>query len=274
MHAGDREQRRRVVLGGDQRRRTAADGGRAPRRTGKTAPDLVRGHGTECRQEDPNKRPSPALRFKAPSRGSEEDHDDPRPPPFAHPRRRSCCSLLVPAAARASAPYDRDGFHLQSATTDRPGERRGRGGHDPAQQHPPEAQIRYISRRDHRPAGCRLRPVKTMIDFQPGQASATFRVPIIDHGVPSLAEDDQDRAVRAARRSAWPTLHVGDSHDPRRRPCRSAAIRRNPLALTGTPAARATRSPARTSSSTTNGAQRRPDASAWRRSKPGARERA
>jgi endoglucanase len=97
---------------------------------------------------------------------------------------------LAPAAARAAA-FDSDGFHLQSSalsvqesagnaviTVERTDTRRA-------------AQIRYISvGRTARP-GVDYVPVKSMIDFAQGQSSATFTVPIIDHGVPSIAKTIQ-----------------------------------------------------------------------------------
>ncbi len=95
-------------------------------------------------------------------------------------------SLLVPAAARANAPYDRNGFRLQSATMTVQ-ENAGAAVVTILRNNTsPEAQIRYIAVGITARADVDYRPVKTMIDFQPGQASATFRVPIIDHGVPVL----------------------------------------------------------------------------------------
>jgi endoglucanase len=51
----------------------------------------------------------------------------------------------------------------------------------------PEAQIRYMTLWGTAVSGQDYRPVKDMIDFQPGQASASFRVPIIDHHMPGLS---------------------------------------------------------------------------------------
>jgi endoglucanase len=111
---------------------------------------------------------------------------------FAARRIASLLSLLVvwivaPAAARAEG-FDSDGFHLQSSaltvhenagnaviTIERTDVRN-------------EAQVRYIA------IGLSARPtidyvpVKSMIDFAPGQSSATFNVPIVDHGVPTVAK--------------------------------------------------------------------------------------
>jgi endoglucanase len=49
-----------------------------------------------------------------------------------------------------------------------------------------EAQIRYIALPITAERGIDFEEVKAMINFLPGQASATFDVPIIDHGVPGL----------------------------------------------------------------------------------------
>jgi endoglucanase len=94
-------------------------------------------------------------------------------------------ALIGPAAAQA-APFDLLGFRLSSPvyvvnenagnaviTIDRIDTTR-------------EAQIRYIALPITAERGYDFQPVKAMIDFLPGQASATFDVPIIDHGVPGL----------------------------------------------------------------------------------------
>jgi endoglucanase len=52
----------------------------------------------------------------------------------------------------------------------------------------PEAQIRYIALPGTAERGIDFEPVKAMINFLPGQASATFSVPIIDHGIQGLAK--------------------------------------------------------------------------------------
>jgi endoglucanase len=48
----------------------------------------------------------------------------------------------------------------------------------------PQAQIRYTTLPGTAIRGLDYQPVKSMIEFMPGQASATFQVPIIDHHVP------------------------------------------------------------------------------------------
>ena len=54
-----------------------------------------------------------------------------------------------------------------------------------------EAQIRYITIGITAVAGVDYLPVKSMINFLPGQARATFTVPIIDHGLPGLQKTIQ-----------------------------------------------------------------------------------
>jgi endoglucanase len=49
-----------------------------------------------------------------------------------------------------------------------------------------EAQIRYQTLWGTATAGADYKPVRDMIDFQPGQSSATFRVRIVDHHMPGL----------------------------------------------------------------------------------------
>jgi endoglucanase len=49
-----------------------------------------------------------------------------------------------------------------------------------------EAQIRYIALPMSAAKVQDFTPVKAMIDFQSGQSSATFRVPIVDHGISGL----------------------------------------------------------------------------------------
>ncbi len=51
-----------------------------------------------------------------------------------------------------------------------------------------EAQIRYIALPGTAERGIDFEPVKAMINFLPGQASATFSIPIIDHGIQGLAK--------------------------------------------------------------------------------------
>jgi endoglucanase len=92
-------------------------------------------------------------------------------------------SLLIPAASQA-APFDALGFRLSSPvyivhenagdaviTIERTDTSR-------------EAQIRYIALPGTAERAYDFKPVKSMIDFQPGQSSATFKIPITDHGVP------------------------------------------------------------------------------------------
>ncbi len=50
-----------------------------------------------------------------------------------------------------------------------------------------EAQIRYLTAPGTALRGQDYTPVKDMIDFQPGQASATFRIPLVDHHLAGLA---------------------------------------------------------------------------------------
>jgi endoglucanase len=50
----------------------------------------------------------------------------------------------------------------------------------------PEAQIRYMTLWGTAKPGADFRPVKNMIDFQPGQLSASFRIRIVDHHMPDL----------------------------------------------------------------------------------------
>ncbi len=99
-------------------------------------------------------------------------------------------SVLAPAGAQA-ARFERGGFHLQSPalyvhenagnaviTIERTDTSR-------------EAQVRYITIGITAVAHYDYLPVKAMIDFAPGQASATFTVPIIDHGVRTLPKTIQ-----------------------------------------------------------------------------------
>jgi endoglucanase len=94
-------------------------------------------------------------------------------------------AALAPAASHA-APFDALGFRLSSPvysvnedagdaviTIDRIDTSR-------------EAQIRYIALPMTAERGVDFEEVKAMINFLPGQASASFDVPIIDHGVPGL----------------------------------------------------------------------------------------
>jgi endoglucanase len=93
--------------------------------------------------------------------------------------------LLAPVVAQA-APTDPSGFRLVSSqlfvhehdgaavvTIERGDASR-------------EAQIRYLTAPGSAIRGQDYTPVKSMIDFLPGQSSATFRIPIVDHHVPGL----------------------------------------------------------------------------------------
>jgi endoglucanase len=93
--------------------------------------------------------------------------------------------LLAPAAGHA-APFDAAGFRLSSPTyiVD---ENAGNAvitieRTDTSR----EAQIRYIANPMTAERGIDFDQVKAMINFLPGQASATFDIPIIDHGVPGV----------------------------------------------------------------------------------------
>jgi endoglucanase len=94
-------------------------------------------------------------------------------------------ALIVPAAAQA-APFDALGFRL-SAPAYTVNENAGNAvitieRTDTSR----EAQIRYIANPMTAERGVDFEQVKAMINFLPGQSSATFNVPIIDHGVPGL----------------------------------------------------------------------------------------
>jgi endoglucanase len=95
-------------------------------------------------------------------------------------------TLIGPAVAQATPPYDALGFRLSSPayvvnenagnaviTIERTDTSR-------------EAQIRYIANPMTAERGIDFVQVKAMINFLPGQSSATFDIPIIDHGVPGL----------------------------------------------------------------------------------------
>src|ERR1700685_4392441 len=95
-------------------------------------------------------------------------------------------TLIGPAAAQADPPFDALGFRLSwpayvvnenAGTAVITIERT-----DTSE----EAQIRYIAQPITAERGIDFTPVKAMINFLPGQSSATFDVPIIDHGVPGV----------------------------------------------------------------------------------------
>ncbi|HWE33745.1 MAG TPA: glycoside hydrolase family 6 protein [Solirubrobacteraceae bacterium] len=96
-------------------------------------------------------------------------------------------ALLGPAAAHA-APFDPLGFRLSSPVYF-VNENAGQAvititRLDTSR----EAQIRYIALPGTAERGIDFEPVKAMINFLPGQASATFSIPIIDHGIQGLVK--------------------------------------------------------------------------------------
>ncbi len=94
-------------------------------------------------------------------------------------------ALLGPAAAHA-APFDPLGFRLSSPVyivNENAGEAVITITRIDTTQ---EAQIRYLALPGTAERGIDFEPVKAMINFLPGQASATFSIPIIDHGVQGL----------------------------------------------------------------------------------------
>jgi endoglucanase len=93
--------------------------------------------------------------------------------------------LIAPAAGQA-APFDPLGFHLSSpvyVVNENAGDAVITIARTDTTQ---EAQIRYIAQPMTAERGTDFLPVKAMINFLPGQSSATFNIPIIDHGVPGL----------------------------------------------------------------------------------------
>ena len=93
-------------------------------------------------------------------------------------------SALAPAAAAAAAPSDPTGFRLTSSQLSvyaSAGQAIVMIARSNTSQ---EAQIRYLTAPGTAIRGEDYKPVKSMIDFLPGQAFATFRVPIIDHAMP------------------------------------------------------------------------------------------
>jgi endoglucanase len=94
-------------------------------------------------------------------------------------------SALIPGGARAAS-FDASGFRLASSSpfvhenagnaivTIERGDSTG------------EAQIRYMTLTGSAVRSEDYTPLKAMIDFQPGQASATFQIPIVDHHMPGL----------------------------------------------------------------------------------------
>jgi endoglucanase len=94
-------------------------------------------------------------------------------------------ALAAPGAASA-APLDLAGFHISSPllfVNENAGSAVIEVDRLDTSQ---EAQVRYIALPLTAEKYIDFAPVKGMIDFQAGQASATFSVPIVDHGVPGL----------------------------------------------------------------------------------------
>jgi endoglucanase len=110
------------------------------------------------------------------------------------------CVLLAPAAAHAGAPSDPAGFHLQSSSL-YVNEDAGQAVITIERTDTSEdAQIRYITLGDGTPCGAAectavdgidFTSVKGMLDFPVGVASESFTVPIVDHGVTSIAKTIQ-----------------------------------------------------------------------------------
>ncbi|HEV7174210.1 MAG TPA: glycoside hydrolase family 6 protein [Solirubrobacteraceae bacterium] len=99
-------------------------------------------------------------------------------------------SLMVCAPAHA-APYDPNGFRFESSSLsvhENAGEAVITVQRADARQ---EAQVRYITIGITAVAPYDYTPVKAMIDFAAGQSTATFSVPIVDHGVNGLPKTIQ-----------------------------------------------------------------------------------
>ena len=99
-------------------------------------------------------------------------------------------SLMVCAPAHA-APYDPNGFRFESSSLsvhENAGEAVITVQRADARQ---EAQVRYITIGITAVAPYDYMPVKAMIDFAAGQSTATFSVPIVDHGVNGLPKTIQ-----------------------------------------------------------------------------------
>jgi endoglucanase len=99
-------------------------------------------------------------------------------------------SLMVCATAHA-APYDPNGFRFESSSLsvhENAGQAVITVQRADASQ---EAQVRYISIGITAVAPYDYTPVKAMIDFAAGQSTATFSVPIVDHGVNGLPKTIQ-----------------------------------------------------------------------------------
>ena len=100
------------------------------------------------------------------------------------------CALIAPGAAQA-ATFDPLGFHLTSAALT-VNENAGNAVITIARTDTTrEAQIRYITIGLTAQAPYDYTPEKGMLDFQPGQATGTFEIPIVDHGVDGLPKTIQ-----------------------------------------------------------------------------------
>ncbi|HWC86781.1 MAG TPA: glycoside hydrolase family 6 protein [Solirubrobacteraceae bacterium] len=94
-------------------------------------------------------------------------------------------ALAAPVAAQAALP-DLTGFHLSSPLYF-VNENAGAAVIEVDRLNTTvEGQVRYIALPITAEKNIDFTPVKGMLDFQVGQASATFSIPIIDHGVPGL----------------------------------------------------------------------------------------
>jgi endoglucanase len=90
--------------------------------------------------------------------------------------------MLVPALASAQARLDPNGFRLTTSTLT-VSQSTGQATFTIVRRNTrPAAQIRYMTLRGTAAADQDYTPVKAMIPFAPGQASATFSIPIVDHG--------------------------------------------------------------------------------------------
>lgn len=114
-------------------------------------------------------------------------------------------TALAPAVARA-ARFDQRGFRLSSPVYI---------AHENAGaavititriETSREAQIRYIALPGTAVRGQDFSPVKSMIDFKPGQSSATFRIPLVDHHMPGIS-----RTVKIGLFGAYP-IGLGRPH--------------------------------------------------------------
>src|ERR1700733_5672004 len=110
------------------------------------------------------------------------------------------CALLAPTAARADAPTDPSGFHLESSSLS-VNEDAGQAVITIERSDTSEdAQIRYVTLGWGTPCGASectavsqtdFTSVKGMLDFPVGVASESFTVPIVDHGASNVAKTIQ-----------------------------------------------------------------------------------